>query len=48
VTHQDQYLEPIIPFVGEDTIICAANYRQPDCLWPESHPHHRQGRQRLV
>jgi hypothetical protein len=37
VTHQDQYLEPVIPFVGEDNIICAANYPQPDCLWPDSH-----------
>jgi hypothetical protein len=37
VTHQDQYLEPVIPFVGEDNIICAANYPQPDRLWPDSH-----------
>jgi hypothetical protein len=33
VTDQD----PVIPFVGEDNIIRAANYPPPDGLWPDSH-----------
>jgi len=33
---QDQYLEPIIPLVGEDNIIWGADYPHPDCLWPNS------------
>jgi predicted TIM-barrel fold metal-dependent hydrolase len=33
---QDQYLEPIIPLIGEDNIIWGADYPHPDCLWPES------------
>jgi predicted TIM-barrel fold metal-dependent hydrolase len=34
---QDQYLEPIIPLIGEDNIIWGADYPHPDCLWPNSH-----------
>jgi len=34
---QDQYLEPIIPLIGEDNIIWGADYPHPDCIWPESH-----------
>jgi predicted TIM-barrel fold metal-dependent hydrolase len=34
---QDQYLEPIIPLIGEDNIIWGADYPHPDCLWPQSH-----------
>src|SRR5262249_49935913 len=33
---QDQYLEPIIPLIGEDNIIWGADYPHPDCLWPDS------------
>jgi len=33
---QDNYLEPIIPIVGEDNIIWGADYPHPDCIWPES------------
>ena len=33
---QDQYMEPIIPLIGEDNIIWGADYPHPDCLWPES------------
>jgi predicted TIM-barrel fold metal-dependent hydrolase len=33
---QDQYLEPIVPLIGEDNIIWGADYPHPDCLWPES------------
>ena len=33
---QDQYLEPIVPLVGEDNIIWGADYPHPDCLWPNS------------
>jgi predicted TIM-barrel fold metal-dependent hydrolase len=33
---QDQYLEPIVPMIGEDNIIWGADYPHPDCLWPES------------
>jgi predicted TIM-barrel fold metal-dependent hydrolase len=33
---QDQYLEPIIPLIGEDNIIWGADYPHPDCIWPES------------
>lgn len=36
---QDQYLEPIIPLVGEDNIIWGADYPHPDCVWPESRQH---------
>jgi uncharacterized protein len=36
---QDQYLEPIIPLVGEDNIIWGADYPHPDCLWPDSRRH---------
>ena len=34
---QDQYLEPIIPLIGEDNIIWGADYPHPDCIWPDSH-----------
>jgi predicted TIM-barrel fold metal-dependent hydrolase len=34
---QDQYLEPIIPLIGEDNIIWGSDYPHPDCIWPESH-----------
>ncbi len=34
---QDQYLEPIVPLIGEDNIILGADYPHPDCLWPNSH-----------
>jgi predicted TIM-barrel fold metal-dependent hydrolase len=33
---QDQFLEPIIPLIGEDNIIWGADYPHPDCLWPDS------------
>jgi predicted TIM-barrel fold metal-dependent hydrolase len=33
---QDQFLEPIIPLVGEDNIIWGADYPHPDCIWPDS------------
>jgi predicted TIM-barrel fold metal-dependent hydrolase len=33
---QDKFLEPIVPLIGEDTIIWGADYPHPDCLWPES------------
>jgi predicted TIM-barrel fold metal-dependent hydrolase len=36
---QDQYLEPIIPIVGEDNIIWGADYPHPDCIWPDSRRH---------
>lgn len=36
---QDQYIEPIIPLVGEDNIIWGADYPHPDCVWPESRQH---------
>ncbi len=36
---QDQYLEPIIPLIGEDNIIWGADYPHPDCVWPESRRH---------
>ena len=36
---QDQFLEPIIPLVGEDNIIWGADYPHPDCVWPESRRH---------
>ena len=36
---QDQYLEPIVPLIGEDTIIWGADYPHPDCVWPESRQH---------
>lgn len=34
---QDQFLEPIIPLIGEDNIIWGADYPHPDCIWPGSH-----------
>jgi predicted TIM-barrel fold metal-dependent hydrolase len=36
---QDQYIEPIIPLVGEDNILWGADYPHPDCIWPESRRH---------
>ena len=36
---QDQYLEPIIPLIGEDNIIWGSDYPHPDCVWPESRKH---------
>ncbi len=33
---QDQFLEPIVPLIGEDSIIWGADYPHPDCIWPES------------
>jgi predicted TIM-barrel fold metal-dependent hydrolase len=33
---QDNYLEPIVPLIGEDNIIWGADYPHPDCLWPNS------------
>src|SRR5262249_39528567 len=36
---QDQFLEPIIPLIGEDNIIWGADYPHPDCVWPESRQH---------
>ena len=33
---QDQFLEPIIPLIGEDNIIWGADYPHPDCIWPNS------------
>ena len=36
---QDQFMEPIIPLVGEDNIIWGADYPHPDCIWPESRRH---------
>jgi predicted TIM-barrel fold metal-dependent hydrolase len=33
---QDQYLEPIVPLIGEDNIIWGADYPHPDSLWPNS------------
>ncbi len=33
---QDKFLEPIVPLIGEDSIIWGADYPHPDCLWPES------------
>ncbi len=36
---QDQFLEPIIPIVGEDNILWGADYPHPDCIWPNSHRH---------
>lgn len=33
---QDQFLEPIIPLVGEDNILWGADYPHPDCIWPDS------------
>jgi uncharacterized protein len=36
---QDQYIEPIIPLVGEDNILWGADYPHPDCIWPESRQH---------
>jgi predicted TIM-barrel fold metal-dependent hydrolase len=36
---QDQYMEPIIPLVGENNIIWGADYPHPDCVWPASRTH---------
>jgi len=36
---QDQFLEPIIPLIGEDNIIWGADYPHPDCIWPDSRRH---------
>ena len=36
---QDQYLEPIVPLIGEDNIIWGTDYPHPDCVWPESRAH---------
>jgi predicted TIM-barrel fold metal-dependent hydrolase len=36
---QDQFIEPIIPLVGEDNIIWGADYPHPDCIWPSSRQH---------
>jgi predicted TIM-barrel fold metal-dependent hydrolase len=36
---QDQFIEPIIPLVGEDNIIWGADYPHPDCIWPASRQH---------
>jgi predicted TIM-barrel fold metal-dependent hydrolase len=36
---QDQFMEPIIPLVGEDNIMWGADYPHPDCIWPESRKH---------
>ncbi len=36
---QDQFIEPIIPLVGEDNILWGADYPHPDCIWPESRQH---------
>jgi len=36
---QDQFLEPIIPLIGEDNIIWGADYPHPDCVWPDSRRH---------
>jgi predicted TIM-barrel fold metal-dependent hydrolase len=33
---QDKFLEPIVPLIGEDSIIWGADYPHPDCIWPES------------
>ncbi|MBV9824654.1 MAG: amidohydrolase family protein [Alphaproteobacteria bacterium] len=33
---QDNYLEPIVPLIGEDNIIWGADYPHPDCIWPNS------------
>jgi len=33
---QDQFLEPIIPLIGEDNIMWGSDYPHPDSLWPES------------
>ena len=34
---QDQFLEPIVPLIGEDRIMWGSDYPHPDCLWPDSH-----------
>ena len=36
---QDQFMEPIIPLVGEDNILWGADYPHPDCIWPDSKKH---------
>ncbi|MGE0223131.1 MAG: amidohydrolase family protein [Acetobacteraceae bacterium] len=33
---QDQFLEPIVPLIGEDNIMWGSDYPHPDSLWPES------------
>ena len=34
---QDQFLEPVLPLIGEDNIMWACDYPHPDSLWPDSH-----------
>ena len=34
---QDEFLEPIVPLIGEDRIMWGSDYPHPDCLWPDSH-----------
>ena len=34
---QDQFLEPIVPLIGEDNIMWGSDYPHPDSLWPDSH-----------
>ena len=45
---QDQYLEPIVPLIGEDNIIWGADYPHPDCMWPNSRDDARQEPRRLL
>ena len=33
---QDQFLEPIVPLIGEDNIMWGSDYPHPDSLWPDS------------
>ena len=42
---QDQFMEPIIPLIGEDNIIWGADYPHPDCIWPDSRAHPGKPRQ---
>src|ERR1700733_14817561 len=34
---QDKCLEPIVPLIGEDNIMCGSGHPHPDSLGPESH-----------
>jgi predicted TIM-barrel fold metal-dependent hydrolase len=34
---QDNFLEPIVPLIGEDNIMWGSDYPHPDSLWPASH-----------
>ena len=34
---QDNFLEPIVPLIGEDTIMWGSDYPHPDSLWPDLH-----------